>query len=233
MGVRAAPLFRGCSPAMRVCCGWNGKLKKRAQEFSARIWVLGIFFMVFDEEMFLPRFDAATELKRFISGHNFIILAFTGTDGHKILMIIRADWWWELIPLARDAVFCAHKTDCFLKIPHYIYWEVFSKIEFIIFYQTVWENSWVFWEFSRRIYRNSLPKENSNFSYFLRFPEGVKRDLVIKGFDRKNVKYEEGLRVWETPLETGAEKGCCVEWEIFQYTQVTKKRFRCFSSLKV
>jgi hypothetical protein len=47
--------------------------------------------MVFDEEMFLPRFDAATELKRFISGHNFIILAFTGTDGHKILMIIRAD----------------------------------------------------------------------------------------------------------------------------------------------
>jgi hypothetical protein len=34
----------------------------------------------------------------------------------------------------------------------------------------------------------------------------VKRDLVIKGFDRKNVKYEEGLRVWETPLETGAEK---------------------------
>jgi hypothetical protein len=66
-------------------------LKKRAQEFSARMMSAGNFFMVFDEEMFLPRFDATTELKRFISGHNFIIPAFTGSDGHKILMIIRAD----------------------------------------------------------------------------------------------------------------------------------------------
>jgi hypothetical protein len=61
----------------------------------------------------------------------------------------------------------------------------------------------------------------------------VKRDLVIKGFDRKNVKYEEGLRVWETPLETGAEKRMLRRMRDFSIHTGHKKALWVFFIIKI